>query len=171
MNTEKNNKNLDELITGAIGRDGLKFDFNKWKLNHKQEIETFKSETMHGQNQQIIHTSDLWRIIMKSKITKFTAAAAVLIVFLGLFFSPGNSGKVYGMADVPNLFYSANTVHIKARIYFPEIQTLKDTSVETEYWLDLSGGRWRTITANMSGGGRVLMLVFPNIYAMVANTA
>ena len=30
MNTEKNNKNLDELITGAIGRDGLKFAFNKW---------------------------------------------------------------------------------------------------------------------------------------------
>ena len=43
MNTE-NDKNLDELLTGAIRRDGLKFDFNKWKQNHKDEINIYDSQ-------------------------------------------------------------------------------------------------------------------------------
>ena len=44
MNTDKDNKNLDKLITSAISRDNLKFDFNKWKQNHKIEIEIFNSQ-------------------------------------------------------------------------------------------------------------------------------
>ena len=44
MNTDKDNKNLDGLITGAISRETPEFDFNKWKQKHKKEIEFFKSQ-------------------------------------------------------------------------------------------------------------------------------
>ena len=42
MNPE--NKSLDELITGAISRETPEFDFNKWKQNHKKEIDIFESQ-------------------------------------------------------------------------------------------------------------------------------
>ena len=78
MNTEKNNKNLDELITGAIGRDGLKFDFNKWKQNHKKAIEIFKSQSTE-QKVQSVRIYKIGKIIMKRPITKLAAAAVIVI--------------------------------------------------------------------------------------------
>ena len=44
MNAE-NNKKLDELILGAISREQPEFDFNKWKANHKKEIQIYESQT------------------------------------------------------------------------------------------------------------------------------
>jgi len=42
MNTDRDNKKLDELISKTIGRDRPRFDFNKWKQNHKKEIDIFQ---------------------------------------------------------------------------------------------------------------------------------
>ncbi len=44
MNADRSNKNLDELICHAIGRDRQEFDFDKWKLGHKEQIEVFQSQ-------------------------------------------------------------------------------------------------------------------------------
>ncbi|MHC4155228.1 MAG: hypothetical protein ACYST6_09955 [Planctomycetota bacterium] len=89
---------------------------------------------------------DVWRIIMKSRMTKL-AAAAVLIVIIGVLAYWSDTGmvsKVYAMSDVPQLFYSANTIHMKGRMYFPASQPgNQQISVETECWLDLANGRWR----------------------------
>ncbi|MBN2181999.1 MAG: hypothetical protein JW715_08795, partial [Sedimentisphaerales bacterium] len=66
MNSHKNNENLDELITGAIGRDKPQFDFDKWQKNHKSEIETFKSQTAGEKIPQPVQPLNIWRKIMKS---------------------------------------------------------------------------------------------------------
>jgi hypothetical protein len=44
MNADKNNKNLDELISGAISRDKPQFDFDKWKQEHRKQIDVFQSQ-------------------------------------------------------------------------------------------------------------------------------
>ena len=43
MNSDNSNKNFDELISGAIGRDKPQFDFDKWKEEHKEQIEIYQS--------------------------------------------------------------------------------------------------------------------------------
>ena len=41
MERENRDKKLDELISAAIGRDDVKFDFDKWKSEHAKEIREF----------------------------------------------------------------------------------------------------------------------------------
>lgn len=38
MNTNRNDDKLDELISGAIGRDKPKFNFDKWKHEHEKKL-------------------------------------------------------------------------------------------------------------------------------------
>jgi outer membrane lipoprotein-sorting protein len=85
MNADKNNKNLDELILGAIRREDQKFDFNKWKQAHKKEIEIFKSQTTGGKALSSAEPPHIWRMIMNSKITKLaTVAVVILAIVLGV---------------------------------------------------------------------------------------
>ena len=49
MNTNRNDDKLDELISGAIGRDKPKFNFDKWKHEHEKEIGIFELQTTSGE--------------------------------------------------------------------------------------------------------------------------
>jgi hypothetical protein len=90
------------------------------------------------------------RTIMRGSITKFRLAAAAVVIiavfmsihFAGLF---EVTSKVYGMSDVPELFRTAKTIHMKGRIYFPPSAKpgKEQSSVEVQYWLDMENGRWR----------------------------
>ncbi len=116
--TKKNNKNLDELITGAIGRDKPEFDFNKWQQNHKREIEIFESQTLVGQTPQHIRPFNIWGIIIKSPITKIAAAAAIIIAAV-LILRNGSvdiTTPVFGVQDVLVAMKKAQWMHIKYEI-------------------------------------------------------
>ena len=85
---------------------------------------------------------NIWRIIMKSKITKFAAAAVIIIaILIGINQFGGSidgSSRAYAMTDVPELFYSARNIHMKAIMYFPEGGEDADSAViEVEHWLDI----------------------------------
>ncbi|MBN1974332.1 MAG: hypothetical protein JW787_11885 [Sedimentisphaerales bacterium] len=83
MNTDKNNKNLDELITNAISRDGLKFDFNKWKNDHKIEIENFKSQV---KSNSVTHEPNIRKIVLLRNIS-YIAAAFLIISSISVCFA------------------------------------------------------------------------------------
>lgn len=111
MKADKNNTNLDGLIYRAISREEPKFDFDKWKQKHRQEIEIYELQTM---NKQIAHSAEpfnIWRSIMKSRITKFSAAAAFAAVMVGfiIFFGFGQQ-TLY--AQVMKGLSSARTIHV-----------------------------------------------------------
>jgi len=109
-----------------------------------EKVSTAREQVIKAEPAQ--YAPDMWRIIMKSRMTKL-AAAAVLMVIIGVLVYWSDTGmvsKVYAMSDVPQLLYSANTIHMKGRIYFPAPQPHnQQVSVETEYWLDLANGQWR----------------------------
>ncbi len=44
MNADKRNRKLDELISGAVSRDRPQFDFDKWKQEHRKQIDIFQSQ-------------------------------------------------------------------------------------------------------------------------------
>lgn len=80
-----------------------------------------------------------------SKFSKLAAAAVIIIAaVLSITFLDKFAAPAYGITDVPELFQTAKTIHMKGRMYFPTSQPWKEQiSVETEYWLDIENGRWR----------------------------
>ena len=99
---------------------------------------------------------NIWRIIMKSRMTKFAVAAGIIIaVLIGINQFDGSidlAKPVYGITDVPELFQEARTIHMKGRMYFPLSGPGKEqSSVEVEYWLDTQNGRWRLTYPGYSG--------------------
>jgi hypothetical protein len=82
MKADKNNKKLDELISQSIGREKPQFDFDKWKSTHEKEIRIYKSQMSDEQTSRSVRAFNIWRIIMKSRITKIAAAAVIIIPIL-----------------------------------------------------------------------------------------
>jgi len=89
MNIERKNKNFDELISSAIGRDKPKFDFNQWKQSHKKEIETFRSQRVDGQTPQFAQPFNIWRIILQSKVGYLAAAFLIVSSLVACFVLSG----------------------------------------------------------------------------------
>jgi outer membrane lipoprotein-sorting protein len=109
MNADKNNKNLDELIFGAIGRDKPKFDFDKWKASHKKEIQIYESQTAEQKVSRSVWIFEIGRIIMKSRISKIAAAVVIIVsVVAGIHFL--GSTESLAWADVVRPILTARTV-------------------------------------------------------------
>ena len=95
MKPTKEERNLDERIRCAIGREEVTFDFDKWKAGHQNQIERFKA-SVSKESIEPAHLSP-WLIIAKSRLTKF-AAAAVLIVAIGILLYPKERSR---LVEVP----------------------------------------------------------------------
>ena len=85
MKSSGNDKQLDERIRDAVGREGLKFDFDKWKAGHQRQIERFNASVSREADAPAQVSA--WQVIAKSRLTKF-AAAAVVIVGVGILLYP-----------------------------------------------------------------------------------
>jgi len=108
MNAE-NNKKLDELILGAISREQQKFDFDKWKANHKEEVQIFESQTAEQKASHSVWIFETGRIIMKSRISKIAAAIVIIVsVVAGVHFL--GSTESLAWADVVRPILTARTV-------------------------------------------------------------
>jgi hypothetical protein len=84
-------------------------------------------------------TSFNWRKIMHHRLVKFTAAAAGLAIACFLLTRAGGvATKAYAMADVPGLFRTARTVHL--RTWYNN----NPGKITSETWLDLPAGNWWT---------------------------
>lgn len=81
MKPDNSHKKIDELIGRAIGRERPTFDFDKWRQDHRKEIQTYKAQAKKLSNS--VESSRIWRKIMRSPITKLAAAAVIIIVILG----------------------------------------------------------------------------------------
>lgn len=78
MNTNRNNKKLDELISHAIGRDKPHFDFDKWQINHKNEIDIFESQEKSKKTTSATFEPHIWRIISWRKVGYMVAAFLII---------------------------------------------------------------------------------------------
>jgi hypothetical protein len=78
MKTNKNNKNLDELISQAIGREQPKFDFDKWQKTHTKEIEIYESQERNKKTTSDIFEPNIWRLILSKKVGYLAAACLVI---------------------------------------------------------------------------------------------
>ena len=102
MKQDKNDKWLDPLLSKHVHREPAKFDFSKWAREHPNEERLLRSGYAVSDPNAKTTVQNLWRFIMESKITRYSAAAVVTLAIAFVLFSPfgisGNGGVV--LADV-----------------------------------------------------------------------
>jgi len=96
MNAERNNKNFDELIAKAIGRDRPKFDFDQWKQTHEKEIDIFKSQDKSPKTNSVSFEPNIQRTIFLSKVGYLAAALLIIFSWASFFVM---SGKVKDLKE------------------------------------------------------------------------
>jgi hypothetical protein len=84
-------RNLDELISGAISRDEPQFDFDKWRQTYRKEIDVFQSQKEPPKTKPVAFEPNIQRTIFLSKVGY---AAAALLVFSSLVACFVLSGKI-----------------------------------------------------------------------------
>jgi len=117
----------------------------------------------------------IWRIIMKSRITKLAAAAMIVAgTMIGLHWF-GDGSPAYGLTEALELWKNAETVHIKGWKF---LHTGDDTQLEKfpyEMWHDKRNGRFKhwfpldkQYTAYKPETPRYCLFVSDGQYLMVA---
>ncbi|MHC4461178.1 MAG: hypothetical protein ACYS6W_13790 [Planctomycetota bacterium] len=87
---------------------------------------------------------NIWRIIMKSPITKLAAAAVIIVTaVLSITILEKSATPAYGITDLPELLKKARTIHVKGWVYFPNRQVYGQDPAKVEYWFDVENGRYR----------------------------
>ncbi|MDD5328171.1 MAG: hypothetical protein PHY02_10230 [Phycisphaerae bacterium] len=111
MKEQKDEKWLDETISRAVDLGQLDFDKEKWR----QKYILKKSDEATSSYVKVKPNYNIWRFIMESKVTKYSAAAVVALaaalVLLSPFGIPGNSGVV--LADVQQKVADIETMIIR----------------------------------------------------------
>ena len=80
MNEQRNEKQLDELISRTINTEKPRFDAEKWKQKYPVEFQTLLSRAAKGDSAR---QPSILKVILKSPLTKL--AAAVIIVAISFF--------------------------------------------------------------------------------------
>lgn len=133
MEPEKKDKKLDELISAAIGREELKFDFDKWKGEHGEEIRVYESQRAKSGEQRV--ASGLFRLIRGSDILRYAAVAAIVVgIFIGVPRLTGGLTTI-AWADVAERFRSVP--FFSAAIYIKEDVTGEPKQIEL--WMSRDG--------------------------------
>ena len=81
MNSDRNNKKLDELISETISREKPHLDLDKWKEKHQKEIQIYKSQENSEKKPLATFEPNIWRIMSWRKVG-YLAAAFLLICSL-----------------------------------------------------------------------------------------
>ena len=89
MRNKKDEKWLDETISRAVDFGKVKFDAQQWKEKYILN-ESIKHSTIRPHK-------NLWRFIMESKVTKYSAAAVVALAFVLVLFNPFGGSKYGGV--------------------------------------------------------------------------
>ncbi|MEJ2648071.1 MAG: hypothetical protein P8016_06650 [Sedimentisphaerales bacterium] len=107
MKNKKDEKWLDEKLSSAIDFGQVKFDAQKWKrkfiLNESETHSTIKPH------------KKVWRLIMESKATKYSAAAVIALAFVLVLLNPFGGSKYGGvvLADVQKRVANIETCIIR----------------------------------------------------------
>jgi hypothetical protein len=115
MKQDHDNRWLDPLLEQHIQRKPEKFDFGKWVETHPHEAQLLRSGFKYSSRNTKTKTYEIWRFIMESKVTRYSAIAAIVLattfVLFGPSWAPGNGSVV--LADVQQKVADAETMLIR----------------------------------------------------------
>ncbi len=77
MKSGNNDKRLDKILHDALGSTDAKLDFETWKAQHADEIQTFRSKASSAGEQT--GTTNVFRAVLAGRIAKVAVAACLMI--------------------------------------------------------------------------------------------
>ncbi len=80
MKANDSGRKIDGLVRTAIGRDHLTFDFERWKREHRKEIDEFHAQTATERTRRHAGAHLIGRL-GKRPMAKLAVAAALVVVF------------------------------------------------------------------------------------------
>jgi len=129
MKHENNNQWLDPMLDRHIHREPEEFDFEKWAEKHPEEARLLRNGYKNSGRDAKMKPSEIWRFIMESKVTRYSAAAVIVLamtlVLFNPFWTPGNGGIV--LADVRQKIADTETMIIRGTKTFMNLS--KDDNV------------------------------------------
>ncbi|MHC4155750.1 MAG: hypothetical protein ACYST6_12620 [Planctomycetota bacterium] len=130
MTTENDLQERLEGLGHAVGSDDLLID------NVISRIEAMPAPDAN---------ENLVRRFIMNRFAKLAAAAAIIVaVALSVTICDKWVTPAYAIADVPELYQMAKSIHMKGRMYFSKTQPAQQQlSVAVEYWLDIENAKWR----------------------------
>ena len=106
------NPRLDDLLAKEIDVKKVDPNFTKWKQDHPKAVQLLTSYSGNNVNTFLTPTTKRWRIIMKSKLTKF-AAVAVLMIVIGIGFMLLTSSKpAYALEQTKEALENVRFMHM-----------------------------------------------------------
>ena len=114
MKHDNDNRWLDPMLERHIQREPETFDFEKWAEKHPGEARLLRCGFQDSSRSAKTRPFEIWRFIMESKVTRYSAAAVVVLamaVLLSPFGTPGNCGIV--LADVQQRVAGIETMIIR----------------------------------------------------------
>jgi hypothetical protein len=114
-----------------------------------RDLEQVRKRLIEQTSGQQTREQKIWRIIMKSPITKLAAAAVIIIAIMIVTDWFGSSIDIakpaYGITDLPELIKNAKTMHMKGWFYSSQAKQESGEPVKSEfdYWFDIENGRYR----------------------------
>ena len=115
MKHDNENRWLDPMLERHIQREPKTFDFERWVETHPNEARLLRDGFQDAGRSARARPSEMWRVIMESKVTRYSAAAVILLaltlVLFGPFWVPGNGNAV--LADVQQKLADAETMIVR----------------------------------------------------------
>jgi len=115
MKQNNDNRWLDPMLERHIRREPEKFDFEKWVEEHPNEARLLRCGFKDSSRSAKTKPNEIWRFIMESKVTRYSAAAVIVLamalILFGPFWVPGNGGGV--LADVQQKVADMETIIIR----------------------------------------------------------
>lgn len=115
MEHENDNQWLDPMLERQIHHEPEEFNFEKWAEKHPEEARLLRCGFEDSGRSAKTKPSEIWRLIMESKVTRYSAAAVIVLamalVLLSPFGTPGNGGVV--LADVQQKVDGIETMVIR----------------------------------------------------------
>ena len=124
MKYENDDKWLESLLSRHIQREPLKFDLGEWAEKYPDEGRLLRHgfEDFGWGAKTTIH--NIWRFMMESKVTKYSAAAVIFVALLLILVNPfgiSNHGGV-ALADVERKVAKIGTFVIHGKRVFTSLE-------------------------------------------------
>jgi len=146
MGSENKGREFDELVSGAISREKLDFDFEAWKKAHAEEIGVYQSQT--GGARAAGGTGGLRRPVFGRGLFRLAAAVVIVVGLLAAIEHVSSPLTGIAWADVAERFRSVP--FFSAAIYIKEGATAEPKQIEL--WMSRDGrARLRTGTQVIFG--------------------
>ncbi|MBN1816806.1 MAG: hypothetical protein JW828_05570 [Sedimentisphaerales bacterium] len=115
MKHDNDNSWLDPMLERHIRHEPANFNFTTWAENHPEEARFLRCGPKGADRNVKRKPSEIWSMIMESKVIRYSAAAMIILtlalVLLSPFGSPGNGGVV--LAEVQQKVADTETMVIR----------------------------------------------------------